>query len=86
VSDADYLPLSWEQVQTLRREAEERDRTIVQHVLQVPDYPPLSPCPECGASSERITSWMDIPKFEDPTDRMLIRFDPCGHRFAAVVE
>ena len=73
------LPLALEQVAELRRAAEERERLIVDDVLQVPDYPPLPACPACGQHPERIES--QAPPLGP--DALWADFAPCGHGFRA---
>jgi hypothetical protein len=61
-----------------------REQAIISDVLQVPDYPPLSPCPECGVAAERVDSMLEPPAFGVDEAALLINFSPCGHRFRSV--
>lgn len=53
-------------------------------MLQVPDYPPLPACPECGAAATAIDSMVEPSTFTVDEPAILINFAPCGHRFRAV--
>jgi hypothetical protein len=79
----DRIPMSTEWLAEMQTAGEMRAETITQLVLQQPDYPPLSACPECGAATERITSRMEDPAFEQYETYALVNFAPCGHRFRA---
>lgn len=81
MNDTDYLPLPWEQIRELQQAILKRDEAIVTFVLQVPDYPPLPACPECGINPRDIASRVADPAFMEPFDTVLLRFQPCGHRF-----
>jgi hypothetical protein len=54
---------------------EEREKAIVDGMLQQPDYPPLPECPECNAASTEIAHMRDL------SGDLLINVQPCGHRF-----
>ncbi|MFF8299559.1 hypothetical protein ACF07M_29925 [Streptomyces globisporus] len=70
------------QFNDLRQALLGREREIIGHVLQQPDYPPLPSCPECGAHAEVIGSAPPAFMTNEPT--VLIDFEPCGHGFRAV--
>lgn len=72
----DRLALSPEVAAQLERELRQREKTIIDGLLQQPDYPPLPCCPECHAAVEEISSMRDFA-----TDDTLINVQPCGHRF-----
>jgi hypothetical protein len=79
------LPLRADQLAQLRRASQERENRIFASMLQVPDYPPLPACPECGGSPTCIESMMVEPSaFGVDEFAILINFTPCGHRFRAV--
>ncbi|MCM3822272.1 hypothetical protein ACP4TB_28810 [Streptomyces sp. DR3-1] len=71
-------PLSRLALNALRADLEERERRIIDGMLQQPDYPPLPPCPSCESATEAVSS--EQP-FGDAL--LLISFAPCGHRFQA---
>lgn len=71
-------------VAALADAARVREQGIITGVLQVPDYPPLSPCPECGTAAETISSTLEDPAFGQHETVLLINFSPCGHRFRTV--
>ncbi|WP_282084008.1 hypothetical protein [Streptomyces tendae] len=74
------------QFTALRRGLQEREAEIIERMLQQPDYPPLPPCPECGAEVEQIDSMVEPPSFGLPEQAFLINVKPCGHRLRAVVD
>jgi hypothetical protein len=78
------IPLGADQLAQLRRASQEREDRILARVLQVPDYPPLPACPECGASPTAIDSMVEPSAFGVDELAILINFTPCGHRFRAV--
>lgn len=78
--------LASEQIADLRRALEQRERTIVEQVLQAPDYPPLPPCPECGTAAERMDSMLEPSQFGVYDRAVLINVQPCGHRFRGVID
>ncbi len=78
--------LSPAQFSAIRQALRDRERAIIEHVLQQPEYPPLPPCPECGAVVEQMDSAVEPPKFEVDEQAFLINVKPCGHRFRAVVD
>ncbi|WP_181785358.1 hypothetical protein [Streptomyces phytophilus] len=64
----------------LESRLEERRQTIYRAVLQSPDYPPLPPCPQCGATPEAILSGSDHPEVFT-ANAVAVGFRPCGHTF-----
>lgn len=80
----DRLPLTLDQLADLRRQGQAREAAIIQGILQVPDYPPLPACPECGQHPERIDGMVEVAAFGVDETGLLVNFKPCGHRFRAV--
>ncbi|MFH8531517.1 hypothetical protein ACH4GE_24240 [Streptomyces tendae] len=74
------------QFTAMRQALQEREAEIIGRLLQQPDYPPLPPCPECGAEAEQIDSMVEPPSFEFAEPVVLINVQPCGHRLRAVVD
>ncbi|TXS35187.1 hypothetical protein EAO77_37565 [Streptomyces sp. t39] len=62
-------------MRAIRDALRDREQRIVDEMLQAPDYPPLPPCPHCGAASQNIGHHKD-----------LMWFQPCGHRFTISME
>lgn len=81
---ADRIPLPLAQLADLRQQSEAREDTIIRGMLQVPDYPPLPACPECGQHPERIDEMVEPGAFGLDETGLLINFKPCGHRFRAI--
>lgn len=75
------IELAHAQIADLRVALDQRESAIIEKVLQQPDYPPLPPCPECGAAVERMDSMMEPPQFGVYERALLINLKPCGHRF-----
>ncbi|MDH6610297.1 hypothetical protein M2164_005932 [Streptomyces sp. SAI-208] len=80
------IELSPEQFHDMRHALDQRERAIIEHVLQQPDYPPLPPCPECGAAVEQMDSMVEPPQFAVDEQAFLINVKPCGHKFRAVID
>ncbi|MFE9432347.1 hypothetical protein ACFYNA_15315 [Streptomyces sp. NPDC006640] len=74
------------QIADMRAALESRERTIIELMLQQPDYPPLPPCPECSAEVERMDSMLEPPQFGVYDSVLLINMKPCGHRFRGAVD
>lgn len=79
------IELSPEQFTSMRHALDARERSIIDQMLQQPDYPPLPPCPECGAAVEQMDSMVEPPSFAAHGEAFLINLKPCGHRFRAAV-
>lgn len=79
------IALSSAQFATMRRTLQAREDSIIEQVLQQPDYPPLPPCPECGGETEQMDTMAETSKFGIDEDAWLINVKPCGHRFRVVV-
>ncbi|WP_037805106.1 hypothetical protein [Streptomyces sp. NRRL F-5135] len=80
------IELGSEQVASIRRTLERRERDIIDRVLQQPDYPPLPACPECNAVVEQMDSMVEPPQFEVDERAILINVKPCGHRFRGALD
>jgi hypothetical protein len=80
------IELAPEQLTRMRNALVQRERAIIEQVLQQPDYPPLPPCPECGAVVEQMDSMVEPPAFGVDAQALLINLNPCGHRFQGVFD
>lgn len=75
MADRELMPIDW--LRYLKQRLKQREWEIHQHLLQVPEYPPLPACPDCDEEPTRIDSRAGEPA----EDCVLVDFTPCGHRF-----
>ncbi|WP_369274541.1 hypothetical protein AB5J55_35490 [Streptomyces sp. R11] len=79
MADRTEMPMEW--LRYLKQETARREQEITQHLLQVPDYPPLPECPTCSVAPEQITTRTAEPSFKQDGTPLLVDFKPCGHGF-----
>jgi hypothetical protein len=75
-----------EQLADMRDALARRERTIIDNLLQQPDYPPLPACPEGCVAVEQIDSMVEPFMFRIDERVLLINVKPCGHRFRGVLD